>query len=419
MKELFFSNKKIKDVYVVLFYIFLSLLVMRIIITNGMVLRNVLWTDQLDTGMDFFNSIICTKDAEPYTRFKTLYPPLANMFYYLIYLCVPENITVNWNVDYTNWTSLRGTGFDARIWQVPSFLFIVYNLIVGISTINLFRKTIYDYSDLLGYALLFSSGMLFAWERGNIIIATMLLVLYFVLNYKKDAIKKEFALISLSIAIGLKLYPVVFSLLLLKRKMYKEFLRVVLYSAVLVLLPLVLFGGLDGLYVWIDVVRGFGAGANVNIGAYFYGFIQIVMYFAKSFEDLISNPDFLNWLRLCVGIFTVVLLSCFWNTKEEWKEYLVLSLILVLAQQNSPMYNTIFFLIPFIFFINKEDMITKDNLWYFVFFVIWFVPMSVFNSRKIYTVFKMASLMILAGSLVVFEIKKWKNYIWGNCKSVD
>lgn len=387
--------------------------------TNGAVLNNYLLHDAADTGMDFFFSVLFTNGAEPYSRYQTLYPPLANLFYYLINLCIPETLSANWHYDSTNWTSLRHSSLDLRLWQAPFFIFICYNLITTIFTMHLFRKTIKEYSDLLGCALIFSSGMLFAWERGNIIIPTMLLVLYFILNYRCAGIKKELALISLSVAIGIKLYPIIFGLILLKNRMYKEIAKVFLYSMSMVLVPLIYFGGIESLYTWIEVIKNHGAGDKILIGHSFYSLSQIVIYFLKSFEHIVTNAYFLLLLRICVLIIAVVLLSNFWNTKKEWKAYLSLSLILVLSQQNSPMYNTIFFIIPFIYFVNEEQFITRNNLWYFMFFVIWLVPIGVLDSRKLYTVLKMASLVILAGSFVVFEIKRWGNDVLSKGKNVD
>lgn len=83
-----FSERKIDKIFYNIMVLIFVLLVVRIIVSNGSAMREIFQhSDLVDSGMDFFNSIICTKDAEPYKVFKTLYPPLANIFFiFVIYV---------------------------------------------------------------------------------------------------------------------------------------------------------------------------------------------------------------------------------------------------------------------------------------------------------------------------------------------
>ena len=52
--------------------------------THGEIFSEIFFNDSLDTGMDFFHSIEYTRGRAPYDLFETLYPPLANLFFYII-----------------------------------------------------------------------------------------------------------------------------------------------------------------------------------------------------------------------------------------------------------------------------------------------------------------------------------------------
>jgi len=47
-----------------------------------------------DTGMDFYNSMIYVRGRTPYTKFDTLYPPLANLFLLVALQNRPEKLFI-------------------------------------------------------------------------------------------------------------------------------------------------------------------------------------------------------------------------------------------------------------------------------------------------------------------------------------
>ena len=65
--------------------------------------------DARDTGMDFFNSLAEAASGEPYTQFKTLYPPLANLLFFLLGKSVPEDVSSKWASTHGAVVAMRGT----------------------------------------------------------------------------------------------------------------------------------------------------------------------------------------------------------------------------------------------------------------------------------------------------------------------
>lgn len=398
-----FSERKIDKIFYNIMVLIFVLLVVRIIVSNGSAMREIFQhSDLVDSGMDFFNSIICTKDAEPYKVFKTLYPPLANMFFYFCYLCIPNELSSLWNVDWNNFYLLRTTNLDLRIWQAPLMLFILYVQIITIAAFIIFKSSVYSKSSLFSISLLFTSGMLFALERGNIIIVSMLILLYFVLiKDNKSMWKRECSLVALGVTSGLKIYPIIFSIILLKEKRYLDFLKSIVYFLFFLFVPFFFFNGLADIKIWIDVAFNVSTRNDMALGTNYLGFIQVVKtvimskYISKDIFLLISLDDILKVSRYFILLFFVLSFVKILFEKKTWKIYLILSLIIAFTQQHSPIYNTIFFIIPFIFFINAERNLNKNNFLYFIFFLLILIPLPSFGHLKIAHIIKFLDLFVI------------------------
>lgn len=98
---------------------------------------------------------------------------------------------------------------------------------------------------------------------------------------------------------------------------------------------------------------------------------------------------------------------------------MILSLIIAFTQQHSPIYNTIFFIIPFIFFINAEKNLNKNNFLYFIFFLLILIPIPSFEHLRTAYILKFLDLFIMVVYLLkdtiveLYKIIKEK-YLWCN-----
>ena len=117
----------------------------------------------------------------------------------------------------------------------------------------------------LGLCVLLTAPMVYLIERANYLLFALLFVLVFFL-YEKDesAFKRELSYLSLAAAVGFKLYPAVFALLLLKEKRFFAFLRVALYGVALTVLPFCFFeGGLGNIAYFLENLKKFSEGPYV------------------------------------------------------------------------------------------------------------------------------------------------------------
>lgn len=199
-------SKKIKkwlsnptDCFIILSFISLAILIACFYFSKGELLVSFFFYDARDTGMDFFHSIEFLKGNNPYIRFNTLYPPLANLFFRIVYLLIPSNVTSNWAEEYIWRMYLRNTEYDLRTYQSTMISFFIFLLLFSIflsfiidegfkNESNIKRKMI-----LISFA--FSYGIITGVERGNIVILVFdLLFFTFCLKTVKTNLLRNFHL---------------------------------------------------------------------------------------------------------------------------------------------------------------------------------------------------------------------------------
>ena len=112
---------------------------------------------------------------------------------------------------------------------------------------------------LLAFCAVFSYGVLYGLERGNILLLCWPLMAFFILyRNSENPLLRELACLALAIAAGFKLYPAFLGVLLLRDKNYLAAVRTVLYGIVCLCFPLFLFNeGLFGLTLWFRVLFDF------------------------------------------------------------------------------------------------------------------------------------------------------------------
>lgn len=355
-----FKENKLKDVNNTsnLFYIisFASLVVCIImgVLSNGATVSNLLFNKD-DVFMDFFNSIVdCSGDA--YGESGVIYPPLVVLFY--------KFCSLFFNVDSMKASEVRET-------SLGMIIFVCFTIVSYI----LFAKLIYKYKNgsfanksLFAFFTLFSFPMIYLIERGNIIVLVLPLLLYFVNEYDSDVkYKRHLAYICLAISVAIKIYPVFFGLLLLKKKKnYKNILLCIFYGAVFFFVPFIFVGGFSQLGVLIHNIlytssmfgsKGFGFKVSISNTFSLFGH---VFNHVRLFET--AGNVFLI-ITVLAGLFLILFNK--WN--EDWKIYAVISLIIILVPGFSYIYSVAYMIIPLLFFLNKKETKWIDYIYSLLF----------------------------------------------------
>lgn len=355
-----FKKNKLKDVNNTskLFYIisFASLVVCIImgVLSNGVTVSNLLFNKD-DVFMDFFNSVVdCSGDA--YGESGVIYPPLVVLFY--------KFCSMFFNIDSMKASEVRET-------SLGMIIFVCFTIVSYI----LFAKLIYKYKNgsfanksLFAFFTLFSFPMIYLIERGNIIVLVLPLLLYFVNEYDSDVkYKRHLAYICLAISVAIKIYPVFFGLLLLKKKKnFKNILLCIFYGAVFFFVPFIFVGGFSQLGVLIHNIlytssmfgsKGFGFKVSISNTFSLFGH---VFNHVRLFET--AGTVFLI-ITVLAGLFLILFNK--WN--EDWKIYAVISLIIILVPGFSYIYSAAYMIIPLLFFLNKKETKWIDYIYSLLF----------------------------------------------------
>lgn len=355
-----FKKNKLKDVNNTskLFYIisFASLVVCIImgVLSNGVTVSNLLFNKD-DVFMDFFNSVVdCSGDA--YGESGVIYPPLVVLFY--------KFCSMFFNIDSMKASEVRET-------SLGMIIFVCFTIVSYI----LFAKLIYKYKNgsfanksLFAFFTLFSFPMIYLIERGNIIVLVLPLLLYFVNEYDSDVkYKRHLAYICLAISVAIKIYPVFFGLLLLKKKKnFKNILLCIFYGAVFFFVPFIFVGGFSQLGVLIHNIlytssmfgsKGFGFKVSISNTFSLFGH---VFNHVRLFET--AGTVFLI-ITVLAGLFLILFNK--WN--EDWKIYAVISLIIILVPGFSYIYSVAYMIIPLLFFLNKKETKWIDYIYSLLF----------------------------------------------------
>lgn len=295
-----------------------------------------------DTFMDFFNSVNNAK-FDPYEDMFSNYPALACLICKFFFEMIPYELR-------------EGNGFNLRNVQAAMIPFIIYNAVVFWFIQVLIReKSVLskESKTTLSLILLLCAPIVFAVERGNLILLSFALTMFFSFFFDcKNKVIKEVSFMALAIAAAIKIYPAIFGLLLLKRKDVKEIARLVLYGVGVFIAPFFFYDGFTSLKLMIealgytsDISDEIGYGVNLSL----YNIIETI----GIIFDMHINDAFRSILIIVVA---GMLILGFFILKKRWQESLCVTLLLIFLPKVNYYYVMIFMIIPIVEFLNECQM---------------------------------------------------------------
>jgi len=333
--------------------------------SRGTLIERYFFRDTKDTGMDFFHSIEYTRGRKPYEIFDTLYPPLANLFFYVLYLMLPVEYTSQWPFDFSESVGMRATELDLRVHQSSMLTFIAFILLSALLLYSLIEYALHNRglktAKWTAVFMTLSYGCMYALERGNIIILCAGLSMVFALFYKSEnKFLKEIALLSLAFAAGFKLYPALLGILLIREKDWKAAIRAVIYGVAALILPLFAFEGLSALKIFFGQVTSFGESGSVDwTGTSFSNGVNHVLHFISSMTGTeLTAASFVSTIGtiLCLAV-----LACALILPKKWQAMLAVTLPMVMYQSQGH-YALTMFLIPLAIYFQEEDQFSRQNI---------------------------------------------------------
>ena len=314
--------------------------------------------------MDFFNSIYDAQQENPYTIRGVIYPPLTYLYYRFWGLLLPPHKSTRGMDGTVIWRNSQAGILSALLMTTLTVLLLYRTFLQASKEKSILQKTVL-------WIILGSVPFWFVYERGNLALQTLLFLAYFVNNYRSEnRFKKELALISLAIAVSFKIYPVVFGVLLILNKQYKESFRCIIYGILIFFLPFLVFGGMESFPVMLSNISNTslkmaqrGLGYKVNID-------NTLSFLTEPFQLQPSPALSIATKLILLACMLFVLLF----TKKDWQRYMVLSAVMMIFPGFSYTYTLIFAAIPLCFFILEKPKTTLMNLLFSLLFLGMFAP---------------------------------------------
>jgi hypothetical protein len=333
---------------------------------------NIFFVKMDDFFADFFNNLRYISDKNPYFNTingygEKIYFPLAYLILYP-FSCLDSYSTMSLNEIWSSKIAI----FSCLIFTIVSLAV----LFVPLS--SLYGKNKYKLYVLL---ILFFSGItLFSIERGNTIIITAGCVVNFLVLYKSPFKSyRIIALLFLSIAAVLKVYPIIFGFLLLKDKNYRAIFFCVLVTLILIFLPFVFFEhGFSNVQKLIS---------NIQLNTNNYGPERIyqrfglpnLIYIVSRVINLPNNimQFILALSQIFVVVFSLISIILVFFVKERWKEIALLVFVLIQFPVNSGFYCGLYFFPVIVLFLIKNESQKLDWV-YIVLFCLFLNPLQLF-----------------------------------------
>lgn len=356
VKEWLFS-REYRTLFVTLMGISLGLyLLLGFVIGRGF-FSSIFYVRNEDAFMDFFNSIRdSAQGMGAYLDRKIIYPPMANLVFFLFSKLIPAAYNNTEFVDRYQWMIHS----EAVALIVGWIAFCAVLFFLGAF---LFQKGKPLAKTLCALGFLFSVPFLTLSERGNLLVLCLFGLLVYMRTYHSEkAAARELGLICLSFSVSLKLYPALFAWLLIGDRRWKDFIRVVIYSILLLILPTFAFGDPSCLLSMVRNIFSFSSGNGGALGA---------MGQATHLPQVVINGIMYGWFLLSAAVFAV---SPF-LFRERWMVWMAGCVTFLSYPPLTTTYAWILFVIPLTLMFN-EGMSGKK---YFLYFLAMSVPFLIIS----------------------------------------
>lgn len=244
-------------------------------------------------------------------------------------------------------------------------------------------------------AIMVSGPFLFLYSRANNLLCVIPLVMFFVKYYNSDKkYLRELACILLAIATALKIYPVFFGLLLIKKGNGKICVRTCIYGIISFFGPFLVFGP-NSVNMFINNLLRREGNYTVNHLIGVKGSIQII-------AGMFLKRIVWNKLTICWVIALLAMVYVFLVSKEEWKKVFALSMISIWIFKGSYLYNICLLVIPLLMFLDTQKNRIIDYV-YTVLFGILFAIMFLPDADKLNVLLAENNLGYVSWAIIVID----------------
>jgi len=286
------------------------------------------------------------------------YPPLAYVIMYLISRIVDVSAIVERDNNY--FYICNNVQFLTII-----LIITIITVLIMYTLIQVTKKGKMSVKIMTAMALCCSAPMLYSIERGNTIILTVILCMFFLFYYNSEnKVLRELALIALAVAAAFKMTPALLGIMLLYNKQFKEASRTVIYGIIMVFGPFIfLHGGFSNVPLMFQ---------NMKLNLQSYSSIEgctlaaSLNRFGQTFiKDFILPDMVIAVMKLATVLISIVLLAVVPFLKFNWEKVAAVVLVLIILPSHSGTYCILYMLPVIVMFLNEEKHRNIDFLYLF------------------------------------------------------
>ena len=380
---------KPKHCFYILSSIFLFVFVCQLILQKTKYAYQLFFFDKGDTFMDFYNIISVMATGHPYSSALFIYPPFIGLIMKSFQKMLPGEVLGNIRlVDPSSINATRQIALQIRSSQF-GMIILFFFLVIGLGAMAYFLSTIKKGSNnekwLFILLTVFSAPMLFEIERANTIIYALVFILGF-LAFKdsKNPWLREISLIFLTCAAGVKVYPALFGLLLIRERRWLDALKTVLYGIIIMFVPFVFFGGfsiIPKLFATLNAGNGIafstGVGFKVDLINVFR-MIGLAFHFKDSVVISLAGKS--SYFLILLAIPAIL------SIRKTWKAVTILCCMIIVTPAFNYYYALIYIIPAVLLFLDEEKTNKWDYLYAAIFslmycpayfgIVKWFIPLG-------------------------------------------
>lgn len=351
------DNKSITKFFYMILIMSIIIFGFSIPLTHASSIKLYLWK----AGSSFYDFYSCLRDniywnrIDLYLNNPTIYPPLANFFYMLITRCMSIETVRELEI----YESLK----HVKSLQECSLYFVIYMnvLLMGYYLVCTSLKKGGKIEKIVFPILtLFTVPFIYQFERANIIFLSLIFTMCFFLWYDcENKYMRELSYIALALASGIKIYPAIYGVLVIKKGRYKDALRLIIYGVLLFVVPFVVYGNIgNNLLAFIgNLINTSEQFSMTRVGCQldFESISKYVLFFLGDKRIFVSNV--ITTLLTFLGIIGVLVLDA------GWKNVLLMTCLLIGIPGISYTYTAIFMVIPIILYLDSKEKTVRDIIY--------------------------------------------------------
>lgn len=311
---------------------------------------------------DYFHTNDMVAENSPYYGDTSSYPPFVFMIARVFALF--GDYTYGYEDMLSQPAAIAGLIIFYLIYFIASVLLIIY-----IMRSRGFNKLV---TAAVCVIYIYNAPMIFNFERGNYIICALLFSLVFYAFYSsKNKVLRELSFVALAFAAGIKLYPALFAVVLLREKRICELLRCAAYSLLAIIISFMTFdGGLSNVARFLHWLREFSSeltdygynysiASTIGIIASFFG----IPIFSEN-STLVAMQTYAPYALLILCAIASLLVN------KKWKTYAIVSVAIIQFPTISFAYSLMFMLIPMLAYMEEKEKQKRDYIYMFLLFII-------------------------------------------------